>query len=134
MTDSFAIAGMTNLFPLGECHKLAMKAGNDMVMTSYRIASREVCEYMLDGYKSGMVSEEQITEAAGRVIAAQNQTLKKAGQDELTEAQMEKAVEMCRKSIAVTLCGTDEPRIRAGGDPERGVQKCRLCDGSRIPC
>jgi beta-N-acetylhexosaminidase len=111
MTDSFAMVGMTNLFPLGECHKLAMKAGNDMVMTSYRITSREAYEYMLDGYKSGMVSEEQITEAAGRVIAAQNRTLKKASQDKITEVQMEKVVEMCRKSIAITLCGTDEPSI-----------------------
>jgi beta-glucosidase-like glycosyl hydrolase len=112
MTDSFAMVGMTNLFPLGECHKLAMKAGNDMVMTSYRITSREAYEYMLDGYKSGMVSEEQITEATKRVIAAQNLTLKPAAQSAVTETQMARAEEMCRKSIAVSLHGTDTPAIK----------------------
>jgi beta-glucosidase-like glycosyl hydrolase len=115
MTDSFAMVGMTNLFPLGECHKLAMKAGNDMVMTSYRITSREAYEYMLEGYKSGMAGEERITEAAGRVIAAQNRTLKKACQDKVSEVQIEKAAEMCRKSIAVTLRKTGEPSIPTGG-------------------
>ena len=111
MTDSLAMIGMTNMFPLGECHKLAMKAGNDMVMTSYRTGAKEAYGYMLEAYREGMVTEEQITSAVGRVIKAQNRTLKKAEQAEITAREIEATRQMAEKSIAVQLNGVDSPAI-----------------------
>jgi beta-N-acetylhexosaminidase len=115
MTDSFAMVGMTNLFPLGECHKLAMKAGNDMIMTSYRITSREAYEYMLDGYKSGMVDEKTITSAAQHVIDAQNKTLVKATEPAITEAHIEQAEKMCRSAITLTTSNAESPALDPKG-------------------
>ena len=72
ITDSLAMVGLTNFFDLRTCHEQAMHAGNDMILTSYRISCREAYAYMLEAYKKGIVSEEQIDKAARRVYRSNN--------------------------------------------------------------
>ncbi|QTQ16063.1 glycoside hydrolase family 3 protein [Treponema parvum] len=94
ITDSFAMIGLTNKFGLETCHQLAMAAGIDMVLTSYRISCKEAYTYMLDAYKKGIVSEEQINEAARRVIAAQNRTLKSPDAPDISEEDRSAVLQM----------------------------------------
>ena len=111
MTDSFAMVGMTNKFGLEQCHGLAMAAGNDMVMTSYRIRAKTAYEYMLNAYRSGKVSAKQIDAAAARVLAAQAKTLKPAQQAALTEKERITMVDLCRDSVVAIVKGKTKVSI-----------------------
>jgi len=91
MTDSFSMVGVTNRFGLEECHRLAMAAGNDMVMTNYRIGARAAFEFMLKAYRDGCVSEAQIDAAVARVIVAQNRTLRQPTQTAVTQKDFDTA-------------------------------------------
>ena len=110
MTDSFAMVGMRTRYSLRECFQLAMQAGNDMVMGSYRDSVKQQYEIMLDAYHKGLVSEAIIDMAVSRVIRAQNRTL-------ITEvptsskAHEEIADEIGRKSICVQLSGAAFPAV-----------------------
>ena len=111
MTDSFSMVGVTNLFGMEECHRLAMMAGNDMVMTNYRIGAQTAYDYMLKAYKDGCISEQQIDAAVTRVIAAQNRTLSKSPQMTITQKEKDAAEEMAKRAIAVTLNQVDSAAI-----------------------
>jgi beta-N-acetylhexosaminidase len=111
MTDSFSMVGVTNLFGMEECHRLAMMAGNDMVMTNYRIGVQTAYEYMLKAYRDGCVSECQIDAAVTRVIAAQNRTLRIPTQTTITQKEKNAAAEMAKRAIAVTLNQVDSAAI-----------------------
>jgi beta-glucosidase-like glycosyl hydrolase len=107
ITDSLAMVGMTNIFGIEECHCLAMAAGNDMVMTSYRITAREAYGYMMRAYREGNVTEEQIDRAAGRVLTAQARTLAGGG-NPVKQEEWSAAAKISRKSItAVTAPGAE---------------------------
>ena len=114
MTDSFAMVGMTGRFPIRDCHKLAMAAGNDMIMTSYRSSMKEAHGAMLEAYREGMVTEEQINAAVERVIKAQNRTMKKAEQASLTRTEFEAADRMGRKAVAAKCMQGISPEIDTG--------------------
>lgn len=103
MTDSFSMVGVTNRFGLEECHRLAMAAGNDMVMTNYRIGARAAFEFMLKAYRDGCVSEAQIDAAVARVIVAQNRTLRQPTQTAVTQKDFDTAEDIARRAIAVEL-------------------------------
>lgn len=109
MTDSFAMVGMTTLFPLHDCYRMAMAAGNDMVMASYRDPMADAHRVMVDAWRSGLVSEEQIDAAARRVVAAQNRTLAAPRQTAITPAEFEHADEMAARAITVVLDGVESP-------------------------
>lgn len=141
MTDSFAMIGMTNFFPLGDCHKLAMAAGNDMVMTSYRMSAREAYGYMMDAFREKMVSEEQITSAAQHVIEAQNKTLKPAQKTALDDNDKAVTRIMAEKAVAAQLNDVDTLAIDTNEkhlfviqegvvykDPVSGAIKTDKCD------
>ncbi|MBI5301063.1 MAG: hypothetical protein HY868_02925 [Chloroflexi bacterium] len=111
MTDSFSMVGLTNLYGMEECHRLALAAGNDMVMTNYRIGAQTAYEYMLKAYRDGCISEQQIDAAVTRVIAAQNRTLKKPTQTMITQKEKDLAAEMAKRAITVTLNQVDSAAI-----------------------
>lgn len=115
MTDSLAMLGITNFYGLEECHALAMAAGIDMVMTSYRIPAKTAYEFMMNAYKRGRVTREQIDAAVGRVIAAQARTLKQPATTEVDESCLETARNISRDSITVMLKGVDSASIPADG-------------------
>jgi beta-N-acetylhexosaminidase len=141
MTDSFAMIGMTNLFPLPDCHKLAMAAGNDMVMTSYRMSARQAYGYMIDAHREGTVTEEQITQAALHVIEAQNKTLKPAQKAALDDADRGITRLMAKQAVAAQLSGVDTVALDTAvrhlfviqegvvyKDPISGAIKADKCD------
>ncbi len=141
MTDSFAMIGMTNRFPLPECHKLAMAAGNDMVMTSYRLGARQAYGYMVAAFRDGMVAEEQISGAALRVIEAQNKTLKPAQKNALDDADRAITRVMAERAVAVQLDGVETVALDTAArhlfviqdgvfykDPISGAIKADKCD------
>ena len=99
MTDSFAMIGMRTRFTAEQCYQLAMAAGNDMVMGDYRTSVADLYDAMLRAYREGKVSEQQINDAARRVLKAQNQTLQLPRVTELTEQDVQAADEMCAKAI-----------------------------------
>lgn len=111
MTDSFAMVGMTNRFGLEECHGLAMAAGNDMVMPSYRLTTRTAYEWMLKACREGVVSEEQVDAAVTRVLAAQAKTLRKPTHRKLTQKDEKLARTMSRECITAVLAGVPSPAI-----------------------
>ena len=111
MTDSFAMIGLTSLFGLKECHGMAMAAGNDMVITSYRIKAKTAYKYMLEAYEKGIVTEKQINESARRVIEAQNKTLKQPEQKILTEDQKGFALKVSQEAVTVVLNGVGSAMI-----------------------
>jgi len=115
MTDSLAMLGITNFYGLEECHALAMAAGIDMVMTSYRIPAKTAYEFMLNAYKRGKVSEEQIDAAASRVIAAQARTLKQPETAEVDESCQITARRISRDAITALLRGVDSASIQTDG-------------------
>ncbi len=115
MTDSFSMVGVTNRFGLEECHRLAMVAGNDMVMTNYRIGARAAYEFMLKAFRDGCVSEQQIDAAVAHVVAAQNRTLRQPSQTAVTQKDFDTADEMARRAIAVELRQADEAAIAVTG-------------------
>lgn len=115
VTDSFAMVGLTNMFGLEGCHGLAMTAGNDMIIASYRVSAKESYEMMLNAYKKGQVSEEQIHLAATRVLAAQEFTMKPAGLSQIGEVEKRTVQTACEKSITAILKDTDSPAI----DPQQ---------------
>jgi len=141
MTDSFAMVGMTNHFALPDCHKLAMAAGNDMVMTSYRMGAREAYGYMMDAYRDGMVTDEQITRAAQHVIEAQNKTLKPAAKATLDDGDRSIVRLMARQAVAARLGDADSVALDTAArhlfviqegvlykDPLSGEVKADKCD------
>lgn len=112
MTDSFAMIGMTSRFPIEQCHKLAMTAGNDMVMTSYRTSGEKAYGYLMEAYKAGMTTDEQIFEAVRRVSNAQQRTLKYSGQSKIGSNEFVFAERMAEKSIACRCSPGEQPSIR----------------------
>ncbi len=107
MTDSLAMVGLTNMFGLEECFRLAMRAGNDMVMGDYRSSIENAYHSMLKAWKDGIIPETQLDCAVSRVIAAQNKTMKKPAQKEISQKEIDSIEEMGRKAISVTLNGVD---------------------------
>lgn len=115
ITDSLAMLGITNYFGLEECHALAMAAGIDMVMASYRVPAKTAYDFMLNAYRRGRVTEEQIDAAVRRVIAAQNRTLKKPDVSEINQKEMELAGEISSHSITALLNGVDSAAVPTDG-------------------
>ncbi len=111
MTDSFSMVGITNLFGIEACHRLALAAGNDMILSNYRIGTQAAYEYMLKAYRDGCISEQQVDAAVTRVIAAQNRTLKKPTQTMITLKEKDLAEKMAQQAIAVTLNQVDSAAI-----------------------
>ncbi|HOF19017.1 MAG TPA: glycoside hydrolase family 3 N-terminal domain-containing protein [Phycisphaerae bacterium] len=111
MTDSLAMVGLTNLFGLEQCHGLAMAAGNDMVMTSYRLDNRVAYEYMLKAHRAGQVSDEQVDSAARHVLAAQARTLRPASQPRVTDADHASALRVSESAPAAVLRGAASPAL-----------------------
>ena len=115
MTDSFAMVGLTNMYGLKECHGMAMAAGNDMVMTSYRLEARAAYAYMLEAFEKGVVTEEQIDAAVRRVAAAQARTLAKPEQAGLSDGERAFSRTVTEQAMTAVLNGADSPAIPTDG-------------------
>ena len=87
LTDSFAMVGVLNQFGEENCYGFAIKAGNDMVLPNYRTDFKTAYEYLMQAYRKGVFDEQRLNEAVARVIKAQNQTMKKASAEVVSDYQ-----------------------------------------------
>lgn len=107
-TDSMAMMAIAQKYGMGECLPKAIAAGNDIVLPNYRLSFRESYNYMMEGYKSGELSEERINNAVRHVLEAQHKTMKQASADKVSERQREIIENLGRSSLcAVTSPGTE---------------------------
>ncbi len=112
MTDSLAMVGLTNMYGLPECHAMAMAAGNDLLITSYRIRARQAYEWMIEAWKKGKVTDAQIDTAARRVTVAQARTLKLPEKNRIGPEERDAARSLARRAITARLAdSTDSPAI-----------------------
>lgn len=116
VTDSFAMVGMATRFPLHECYRLAMMAGNDMIMATYREPMATAYEVMLRAWRDGLVSEEQVDTAARRVIAAQKRTLLSAKQTAIGPSEFAAADAMARGAVTAVLDGAQDAALDVRGE------------------
>jgi beta-N-acetylhexosaminidase len=115
LIDSLAMIGLTNLYGLPRCHEMAMAAGNDMILTSYRLSPDEAYEMMLAAYRKGAVTDEQVDAAVRRVLAAQRRTMKPADGPP-GDAERRKAAELSRRSITAVTTGGASAGIDPAGE------------------
>lgn len=123
MTDSLAMVGLTNWFGLEACHGMAMRAGNDMVMTSYRVGPADAYQWMLDAVRGGGVKTEQVDAAVRRVAAAQARTLQPPRKEQLSQADVEKAWSINARAVCLRLQPGVAPAIDPAGRHLFLVQK-----------
>jgi beta-N-acetylhexosaminidase len=116
VTDSFAMIGVTTLFPLHDCYRMAMQAGNDMVMASYRDPMADAYQVMVKAWRDGFVADDQVDAAARRVINAQNRTLTPPRQAEITSAEFAQADQIASGSIIAMLDGAAAASIDRAGE------------------
>jgi len=113
MTDSLAMVGVRNMFSLEECMRLAMQAGNDLIMADYRTTVEEAYNTMQKLWDDGAISESQLNAAVQHVIDAQNKTMKQPHQGSVGKRDMDIIDAMSAGAISATLSGVDSPAIDA---------------------
>ncbi|MDR3317919.1 MAG: hypothetical protein LBS99_00590 [Clostridiales bacterium] len=75
-SDSLAMMGIVQKFGELECLVLAINAGTDIVLPSYRLGLKQSYEYLVKAYREGRISQARINEAYARVRTAQLFTAK----------------------------------------------------------
>ncbi|HBE12926.1 MAG TPA: hypothetical protein DCY74_02015 [Clostridiales bacterium] len=114
ITDSFSMMGVIQKFGNENVLGLAVAAGNDIILPNGRIPLRQTYEYLLKCYRDGMFSEERLNDAVSKVLWAQERTLRKPANTELTQADIDAIERMNRDCICAV---TDEgltPAIDTG--------------------
>lgn len=90
ITDSMAMMGICRRFGERETLGLAMAAGHDLVLPSYRLTFKESFEALKESFQKGVFTMEQLDAAVSNVIAAQNKFQKPASATALTREQKER--------------------------------------------
>ncbi|MBO5196932.1 MAG: beta-phosphoglucomutase [Lachnospiraceae bacterium] len=114
ITDSLAMVGLTGRYGLANSHKLAMAAGNDMILCDYRTSVIRSYQWLKEAYSEGLISEAAINAAVDRVIAAQKLTISDTGRKPAKPVgarELALASDMAARSIAVRLNGVSGASI-----------------------
>lgn len=74
ITDSLAMFGLSEICDQYKVHSMALQAGVDLVLASYRISPLEAYCQMLETVESGLVSKERIEHSYERVRCYQERT------------------------------------------------------------
>lgn len=70
-TDSFAMMGILQKYTEEKVYGMAVAAGNDIILPSYRTPVRDCYNMLLQNCRDGVFSEERLNEAVRRVLTAQ---------------------------------------------------------------
>ncbi len=100
-SDSLAMMAIAAKYGLGESVPKAVAAGIDLVLPNYRLNLKESFDYMMEGYKSGILTDERLDEAARRVIAAQSKTLKEPSQTEISQYQKDLISDISKRALCL---------------------------------
>lgn len=98
-SDSLAMMAIAAKYGFGESVPKAVAAGIDLVLPNYRLSFKESYDYMMEGYKDGIVTDKRLTEAARRVIEAQHKTLKKPSQTQVSQYQKDLISDISKKAL-----------------------------------
>lgn len=90
ITDSMAMMGICRKYGERATLGLAMAAGHDMVLPSYRLTYRESYDALMESFQKGVFTIEQLDAAVTNVIATQKKVQKAASAKALTAEQKEK--------------------------------------------
>ena len=103
ITDSMAMMGICRRFGEREPLGLAMAAGHDMVLPSYRLTFRESFEALKESFQKGVFTMEQLDAAVSNVIAAQNRFQKPASVAALTQEQKDRMDRLNEEILCTSL-------------------------------
>lgn len=70
ITDSLAMKSIQFYYTEEQLYVGALKAGHDMVVVDYNTDDREGFEWLYKAYKDGVLTEKEIDEKVGRILAA----------------------------------------------------------------
>ena len=100
-SDSLAMMAIAAKYGFGESVPKAVAAGIDLVLPNYRLTFKESYDYMMEGYKSGLITDERLNEAARRVIEAQRRTIKEPSQKEVSQYQKDLISDISRRALCL---------------------------------
>ena len=103
ITDSMAMMGICRRFGERETLGLAMAAGHDLVLPSYRLSFKESFEALKESFAQGVFTMEQLDTAVARVIEYQNRFRKPATAGELTQAQKDRMDQLNENILCARL-------------------------------
>lgn len=103
ITDSLQMMGIVSKFGASDSKGLAIAAGNDLALPWEETGN--CYEALCDCYDKGIISNERLDEAVGRVLEAQRKTLMVPKYTDITEEDVEKFNSINRDSI---FARTDE--------------------------
>lgn len=103
ITDSMAMMGICRRFGERSTLGLAMAAGHDMVLPSYRLTYQESYDALMESFQKGVFTMEQLDAAVANVIAAQNKVQKPATATALTETQKAKMQQLNENILCTRL-------------------------------
>lgn len=103
ITDSMAMMGICRRFGERETLGLAMAAGHDLVLPSYRLTFQESFEALKESFQKGVFTLEQLDAAVANVIATQNKFQKPATATALTQEQRDKMQQFCQSILCTKL-------------------------------
>lgn len=119
-TDSFAMMGILQKFGEENIYGMAIDAGNDIILPNYRTPVREAFEMLRKNFEDGVFSEEQLDNAARRVLRAQEFVgTKPENPTEFTEKDEETLhlvardciTAVCDEGISPALGGKNEDKL-----------------------
>lgn len=70
ITDSLAMKSIQFYYSEEQLYVGALKAGHDMIITDYNTNDREGFEWIYKAYRDGVLTEKEIDEKVGRILAA----------------------------------------------------------------
>lgn len=99
ITDSMAMMGICRKYGERDVLGLAMAAGHDLILPSYRLSYKESYDALMEAYHKGVFTPEQLDAAVSRVLIAQRNAQKPATATALTEAQAQLMDELNSKVL-----------------------------------
>ena len=103
ITDSMAMMGICRRFGERETLGLAMAAGHDQVLPSYRLTFKESFDALKESFQRGVFTIEQLNAAVTNVIATQNKFQKPASAAALTSGQKERMRQLNENILCARL-------------------------------
>lgn len=124
ITDSMAMMGICRKYGERDTLGMAMAAGHDMVLPSYRLTNKESFEALKEAYEKGVFTEAQLDASVARVLATQHKILKPATATALTEQQKQ----LMRELSGKILCATTRDGVPLALDSSKKKLFVLLCE------
>ncbi len=115
-TDSLAMMAILQKYG-DKCLGMAAGAGNDIILPDYRISHKQAYEQMLQNYRDGLFTEEQLDNAARRIHAAQQYIAQPPKKKAVITEQTVRLLDATMRDCITALC--DDGLTAALPDPNK---------------